>query len=101
MDPRGDLEARVVASMTTIGDAENADVGVPPPIRYELLPKFRVQLLRKAVKHSPDDIFIAVMGLTGVGKSTFVAECTGEEGGVGHTLESCTDSWVTTCLLIS
>jgi hypothetical protein len=87
--------------MMTIDNAENDAVGVPPPIRYKLLPKFRVQLLREAVKNSPDDIFIAVMGLTGAGKSTFVTECTGEEGGVGHTLESCTGSCVAICLLIS
>ena len=34
-------------------------------------------------------IFIAVMGMTGAGKSSFVASCTGKEVTVGHTLHSC------------
>lgn len=44
----------------------------------------------EAAQHRPDDIFIAAMGLTGAGKSTFIADCTGDVGGVGHGLESCT-----------
>ncbi|KIX10130.1 uncharacterized protein Z518_01211 [Rhinocladiella mackenziei CBS 650.93] len=41
---------------------------------------------------SPEDVFIAVMGLTGVGKSTFVTLCTQKEIPIGHHLESCTSS---------
>ncbi|KIW87489.1 uncharacterized protein Z519_11812 [Cladophialophora bantiana CBS 173.52] len=41
---------------------------------------------------SPQDVFIAVMGLTGVGKSTFVTLCTQKEIQIGHKLESCTSS---------
>jgi polynucleotide 5'-kinase involved in rRNA processing len=37
---------------------------------------------------SPDDVFIAVLGLTGVGKSTFVTLCTQKEIQIGHQLES-------------
>lgn len=47
-------------------------------------------LVTKSSNPSPDDIFIAVMGLTGTGKSTLISEYTGEEAGVGHMLESCT-----------
>jgi putative ribosome biogenesis GTPase RsgA len=37
----------------------------------------------------PNDVVIAVMGLTGVGKSTFIKNITGREDiKVGHTLES-------------
>ncbi|KAK3671135.1 hypothetical protein LTR78_008936 [Recurvomyces mirabilis] len=39
----------------------------------------------------PDDDFIAVMGVTGAGKSTFVSQCTGSPPlNVGHGLESFT-----------
>lgn len=38
---------------------------------------------------SPDDRLIAVMGVTGVGKSSFVQLFTEEPIGVGHDLESC------------
>ncbi|KIW68354.1 hypothetical protein PV04_04307 [Phialophora macrospora] len=40
----------------------------------------------------PEDVFIAVMGLTGVGKSTFVTLCTQKQIQIGHQLESCTSS---------
>ncbi|KAJ3531884.1 hypothetical protein NM208_g8682 [Fusarium decemcellulare] len=36
----------------------------------------------------PDDIVIAVMGVTGAGKSTFIERVTGQNVGVGHTLVS-------------
>jgi len=39
---------------------------------------------------SKDDVFIAVMGLTGAGKSTFISLCTQETIDiVGHGLSSC------------
>lgn len=40
--------------------------------------------------HRPDDIIIPVMGITGSGKSTFIAHCTGDADTIGHGLESCT-----------
>lgn len=39
-----------------------------------------------------DAIFIAVMGVTGAGKSTFVSQCTGKAVDVGHDLLSCKPS---------
>ncbi|KAK5083204.1 hypothetical protein LTR05_007088 [Lithohypha guttulata] len=36
------------------------------------------------------DVYIAVMGCTGSGKSSFIELCTGQDAGVGHGLESCT-----------
>ena len=38
---------------------------------------------------SPDDTIIAVMGVTGAGKSTFISLLIEEEIGIGHDLQSC------------
>jgi hypothetical protein len=38
---------------------------------------------------SPDDIFIAVMGMTGAGKTRFVTNCTGQPIPELQSLESC------------
>ncbi|OBS23312.1 hypothetical protein FPOA_03861 [Fusarium poae] len=40
------------------------------------------------VELSPDDIVIAVMGITGAGKSTFIHHVTGQTVGIGHGLTS-------------
>ncbi|KAM0369796.1 hypothetical protein ACHAPY_010974 [Fusarium culmorum] len=40
------------------------------------------------VELSPDDIVIAVMGVTGAGKSTFIHHVTGQQVGIGHGLTS-------------
>lgn len=40
-------------------------------------------------KPAANAIFIPVMGMTGAGKSSFVASCTGKDVTVGHTLHSC------------
>lgn len=37
----------------------------------------------------PNAVFILVMGMTGSGKSSFVASCTGKRVTVGHGLQSC------------
>ena len=42
-----------------------------------------------AQKPAANAIFILVMGMTGAGKSSFVASCTGKQVIVGHTLHSC------------
>lgn len=39
---------------------------------------------------SPEDIIIAVMGITGSGKTTFISKCMGKDVGIGHGLHSCT-----------
>lgn len=41
------------------------------------------------VQPRPSDIFVAVMGMTGSGKSTFISLCTGEDVAVGHDLQAC------------
>lgn len=38
---------------------------------------------------SKEDIIIAVMGVTGAGKSTFVSLLSGEDIEIGHGLQSC------------
>ncbi|TKA64677.1 hypothetical protein B0A49_13161 [Cryomyces minteri] len=38
----------------------------------------------------PSDIFIAVMGVTGAGKSSFISLCSKNPIKVGHDLEACT-----------
>ena len=42
-----------------------------------------------ASKAASNAVFIAVMGVTGAGKSTFVSQCTGRDVDVGHGLLSC------------
>lgn len=37
----------------------------------------------------PNDYFVAVMGVTGVGKSSFIQHLSGERVEIGHTLEAC------------
>ncbi|KAL6233248.1 P-loop containing nucleoside triphosphate hydrolase protein [Aspergillus navahoensis] len=43
-----------------------------------------------ASSSASNSVFIAVMGVTGAGKSTFVSQCTGQDVDVGHGLLSCT-----------
>ncbi|KAJ5145891.1 uncharacterized protein N7515_000455, partial [Penicillium bovifimosum] len=38
----------------------------------------------------PGDVFIAVMGVTGSGKSSFISICSGEPVEIGHSLDACT-----------
>ncbi len=38
---------------------------------------------------SPTDIYIALMGVTGVGKSAFISHCTDQTAVVGDGLQSC------------
>lgn len=42
-----------------------------------------------AQKPAANAIFILIMGITGAGKSNFVASCTGKQVTVGHKLHSC------------
>lgn len=37
----------------------------------------------------PDDVFIAIMGGTGVGKSTFISKLVGDQPVIGHGQSSC------------
>ena len=37
----------------------------------------------------PNDYFVAVMGMTGVGKSSFIKHLSGESVKIGHSLQAC------------
>ncbi|KAI0859103.1 hypothetical protein F4860DRAFT_483820 [Xylaria cubensis] len=46
-----------------------------------------------AQRPKPDSVFLLVMGMTGSGKSSFIADCTGQKDAqIGHDLASCTNS---------
>ncbi len=38
---------------------------------------------------SLEDVYVAVMGVTGAGKSTFIEKLTGKKINIGHSLFSC------------
>ncbi|KAF4468821.1 hypothetical protein FALBO_4287 [Fusarium albosuccineum] len=40
----------------------------------------------------PNDVFIAVMGVTGSGKSSFISVCSGKSVQIGHSLDACTST---------
>ncbi|KAL3479241.1 hypothetical protein BJX99DRAFT_86652 [Aspergillus californicus] len=40
----------------------------------------------------PNDVFIAVMGVTGSGKSSFISACSGRPVKIGHSLGACTST---------
>ncbi|TPX06853.1 uncharacterized protein E0L32_002349 [Thyridium curvatum] len=44
------------------------------------------------VEPSADDVIIAVMGMTGAGKSSFISLCSDKKPPIGHDLNSCTQS---------
>lgn len=50
----------------------------------------RPQSFRCGREPRPSDVFIAVMGVTGSGKSSFISLCSGSDDvKIGHGLESC------------
>ncbi|KAI2471104.1 P-loop containing nucleoside triphosphate hydrolase protein [Annulohypoxylon bovei var. microspora] len=42
------------------------------------------------IKARDSDVFIALMGVTGAGKSTFISHCTENQVEIGHDLQACT-----------
>ncbi|KAF2246286.1 hypothetical protein BU26DRAFT_411294, partial [Trematosphaeria pertusa] len=52
----------------------------------------RLSAFMGSSERQSDDRFFLVLGMTGAGKSTFVARCTGQDVTVGHGLYSCTNS---------
>lgn len=68
----------VVAALhwADMAGAETADHAVPGDYPEGVVPK-------------KDDVFIAIMGVTGAGKSTFISHCTEQEVQVGHSLQAC------------
>ncbi|KAF7544072.1 hypothetical protein G7Z17_g10241 [Cylindrodendrum hubeiense] len=45
-----------------------------------------------ALRERPNDVFIAVMGVTGSGKSSFISLCSDQPVEIGHTLGACTST---------
>ncbi|GAP84701.1 putative zinc finger C2H2 [Rosellinia necatrix] len=45
---------------------------------------------RGGLEPKDSDVFIAVMGVTGAGKSTFISKCTAMNVQIGHDLQACT-----------
>lgn len=54
-----------------------------------MVPKNDLPVLPLLLQPRPTDVFIAVMGVTGVGKSTLISLCTNREVEIGHGLSSC------------
>lgn len=53
-------------------------------------PSSEITLSSQESQLQPDDAWIVVMGMTGVGKSTLISEVVGHDVGVGHELQSMT-----------
>ncbi|KAH0559439.1 hypothetical protein GP486_004045 [Trichoglossum hirsutum] len=72
-------------------------LGSAPPPYESILPRTTVDARRpREIEHrnaetlSQEDVVVAVMGVTGAGKSSFISLLTDEPITVGHDLESCT-----------
>ncbi|KAF2870051.1 P-loop containing nucleoside triphosphate hydrolase protein, partial [Massariosphaeria phaeospora] len=46
----------------------------------------------------PSDLIVLVMGMTGVGKSSFISSLVGEDVGIGHGVDSCTAGLTLHCM---
>lgn len=64
------LEATTAATTDTADTTDTAGEAAPPP-------------------YSPPPVYIAVIGQTGAGKTTFISEVTGKDLLIGHRLDSC------------
>lgn len=53
------------------------------------LPEHKVNLQAKEFPTASKPVYIALMGVTGTGKSTFISHCTDKKPAIGHDLESC------------
>jgi putative ribosome biogenesis GTPase RsgA len=49
----------------------------------------RQLIVTELFSNREEDIVIALMGMTGAGKSSLISLCTGKEVKIGHSLESC------------
>ncbi|KAK9784610.1 putative P-loop containing nucleoside triphosphate hydrolase protein [Seiridium cardinale] len=69
--------------------APESDLAPPLPSSTEV-PSSTARDYLGGFEPEETDVVIALMGVTGSGKSTFISQCTEEEVKVGHDLESCT-----------
>lgn len=67
--------------------ASNHDHDQLPVVPEDTAPALPLSLQPRST-----DVFIAVMGVTGVGKSTLISLCTSQEVKIGHGLSSCKNS---------
>ena len=61
----------------------------PTGAEQDVVQTLKPKQFRAGREPSPDDIFIAIMGMTGSGKSTFISHCTDVEVQIGHDLVAC------------
>lgn len=59
-----------------------------PQLKYGVFPNFYVETAKLTLA-SPEDVVIAVMGITGAGKSTFINHLVDQDVKIGHELVSC------------
>jgi predicted GTPase len=52
------------------------------------MPSSEATMFSQESEPTPEDVWIVVMGMTGVGKSTLISEIVGHDVGVGHGLQS-------------
>jgi hypothetical protein len=64
------------------GDAEKAPKETPTEVDQ--------RAFRDGYEPAEGDVFIAVLGQTGAGKSTFISKCSEKEVSIGHNLQACT-----------
>lgn len=87
------LEDRLVESNTMVSlppprKAKAAEASAKMPI--ETPTKVDQRAFRDGYEPAEGDVFIAVLGQTGAGKSTFISKCSEKEVSIGHNLQACT-----------
>ncbi|OQO14982.1 hypothetical protein B0A48_00364 [Cryoendolithus antarcticus] len=85
-NPSGDVEIPSHhLTATNIGHVPGSTVAIQPSQAKVNPRNFRDQ-------HEPreNDVFVAVMGVTGAGKSTFISKLTTKEIKIGHEMQACT-----------
>lgn len=60
------------------------------PSSNETITQVDQRAFRDGYEPAEGDVFIAVLGVTGAGKSTFISKCTDKEVSIGHNLQACT-----------
>lgn len=52
-------------------------------------PQVDPRAFRDGYEAKPGDVFVAIMGVTGAGKSTLISKCTEKQVRIGHDLQAC------------
>lgn len=69
-----------------------------PPSQSTKKPSQSTKKATVGTDTSPQDVFIAVMGSTGSGKSTLISKLAGDQVQIGHGLASCRLLFASTCV---